>query len=110
MFKKLLLTIIFIAFLSPLAIAGEVTDQLTQLTEQQKQIQNAKQAWSKLEYAHRVLLEVNAAVQEIVDTGDFNLLPTKLKATLNAAWVEYKKCLAALQANPDIVEALEWRP
>ena len=110
MFKKILLTIVLIAFLSPLAIAGEITDQLVQLTEQQKQIQSAKEAWTKLEYAHRVLLEVNVAIQEIVDAGNFNLLPTELKVTLNTAWTEYKKCLAALQANPDIMEALEWRP
>ena len=110
MFKKLLITIILIGFLSPLAIAGEVTDQLNLVKEQEKQIQSAMQAWSKLEYAHRVLLEVNAAVQEIKDAGNFDLLPTKLKMTLNAAWTEYKKCLAALQANPDIMEAFQWRP
>lgn len=112
--KKLfsLITILFciVCLLPVLALAGEVTDQLNLVKEQQKQIQSAKQAWADLEYLHRVLLERNAAIQEIKDAGNFDLLPTKLKVTLNAAWTEYKKCLAALQANPDIVEAFTWRP
>jgi len=109
-FIKISLIILSLIFMAQSAFAGEVTDQLNLVKEQQKQIQSAMEAWSKLEYAHRVLLEVNAAVQEIKDAGNFDLLPTKLKVTLNAAWTEYKKCLAALQANPDIVEAFIWRP
>jgi len=107
--KKLLITILLIVFMVPCFVfAGEVTDQLDQMKAQQEQIERARQAWTQLEYAYRALTNCNAAVQKIVDDGDLDLLPTKLKVTLNAAWTEYKACLAALNANPDIVECFQW--
>ena len=86
---------------------------LTDLTEtwtESQQAQDAFSARAALEDATNNLDQATQRIQAIVDSGNFNTVPTDLKTALNDWWTILKDARAAIAANQDIVDVYLWRP
>ena len=82
MFKKLLLTIILIGFLSPLAFAGDVTVKSDILWQEKIEREAYITARATLQNLTNVLLEELARFNEIKQSGKFTTLPNELKIVI----------------------------
>jgi hypothetical protein len=78
--------------------------------QEKKQREDAFEVRAALENASNVLLEVTSRIQEIVDSGNFNTIPTDLKNALNRWWTIFKDAQADAQADAEIVQIYQWRP
>lgn len=65
------------------------------------------EARAALQNAYNVIVETNAKVQMLANSGDLNAVPTETKAALNAAWTTLKTAQTALEAA-NVQEALNW--
>ena len=86
-----------------------LTDLQTTWTEK-NQAEDAFSARAALEDATNNLDQATQRIQAIVDSGNFNTVPTDLKNTLNDWWTILKDARAAIAANQDIVDVYLWRP
>jgi hypothetical protein len=56
------------------------------------------------------IIEVNAAIREIVDGGSFASIPISIKSAMNEAWVATKALETKLTTDAEITEVLDWSP
>ena len=105
----ILAIVILVLGFGGVAQAGALTD-LEQCWTEQQQIRDAIAARAALEYATRVLDEAHQKIQELVDSGSFDTIPTDLKVALNAWWTIIKAARASIGANEDIMDVYNWRP
>ncbi len=82
-------------------------DTTWQEKEQREAAFNARAA---LETATTTLNEAHQRIQDIVDSGNFDTLPTDLKATLNNWWTIIKTARATIAGNVNIMTVYDWRP
>ena len=85
------------------------TDLDTTWTEKEQR-EDAFAARAALESVTRNLDETHQAIQAIVDSGNFNTLPTDLKSTLNDWWTVIKTARTSIGSNADIMTVYNWRP
>lgn len=85
-------------------------EDLKTIWKEKNQREDAITARATLENATMTLKECNRKIQEIVDSGNFNTIPTDLKQDLNAWWNIIKTARASIGSNPDIMAIYEWRP
>ncbi len=85
------------------------TDLDTTWTEKEQR-EDAFAARAALETATTTLNEAHQRVQAIVDSGNFDTLPTDLKATLNNWWTIIKTARATIAGNVNIMTVYNWRP
>jgi len=76
----------------------------------QEQSQDAFSARAALEDATNNLDQATQRIQAIVDSGNFDTVPTDLKTALNDWWTILKTARSAIAANQDIVDVYLWRP
>ena len=86
-----------------------LTDLQSTWTEKE-QAEDAFTARAALEDATNNLDQAHQRVQAIVDSGNFNTVPTDLKATLNDWWVILKAARTAIGQDSDIMDVYNWRP
>lgn len=86
-----------------------VTD-LNQTWTEKKQREDAFKARATLENCTFVLDECNRTIQDIVDSGNFNTIPSDLKNALNDWWAIVKTARASIGSNSDIMDVYNWRP
>jgi len=110
MFKKLLLIIIVIGFLSPLAFAGEVTIESDKLWQEKQEREAFITARATLQNLTDVLLENLNRFDEIKQSGNFTTLPDELKQVILRWEQAYKDVKALLMADAEIVEMYQWKP
>ena len=108
MFKKILLTIVLIAFLSPLAIAGEVTTKSDTLWQEKVEREAFITARATLQNLTNVLLEELARFDEIKQSGEFATLPNELKVVILRWEQAYKDLKTLLMADTEVVEMYQW--
>lgn len=77
---------------------------------EKEQREDAFQGRAALEDCTNNLDQCNATIQELVDSGNFNTIPTDLKQALNQWWTIIKTARTSIAANADIVTARNWRP
>ena len=87
-----------------------VVQDLNTSWEEKEQREAVFTARATLENMSNVLLEGNAQLQEIVNSGKFDTIPTDLKLALNRWWTIYKDAQSACQADGEIVDIYQWRP
>ena len=78
--------------------------------EEKQQREDLFKARAILENVSMVILEANSQIQEIVDSGNFDTIPTELKQALNRWWIIFKDAQIDAQADAEIVEIFQWRP
>ena len=86
---------------------------LTDLAEtwvEKNQAEDAFSARAALEDATNNLDQATQRIQAIVDSGNFDTVPTDLKTALNDWWTILKTARSAIAANQDIVDVYLWRP
>ena len=87
-----------------------VTTDLDDTLQSKTQADDAFTARAELERVSNTILELNTRIQEIIDSGNFNTIPTDLKQALNRWWIIYKDAETAAEADSEIVEMIQWRP
>ena len=86
-----------------------ITD-LNNSLEERRQREDLFKARATLENVSSVILEANATIQEIVDSGNFNTIPADLKQALNRWWTIFKDAQTDAQADAEIIQIYQWRP
>ncbi len=86
-----------------------LTDLDTTWTEKEQR-EDAFAARAALEDVTNNIEQANQAIQAIVDSGNFNTLPTDLKATLNDWWTIIKTARTSIGSDADIMTVFNWRP
>jgi len=86
-----------------------ITD-LDDTFQSKTQAEDAFVARSHLENASNTILELNAKIQKIIDSGNFNTIPADLKQALNRWWIIYKDAQIEAEADAEIVDIFQWRP
>lgn len=86
-----------------------LTDKITKLHAELTQRQKAQQARALLQNARSTILETNAQVKEIADSGSFETLDTEVKQALLAAWNVCKAAQTGFEENV-VAELLNWSP
>ena len=87
-----------------------VLEDLNNTWTEKEQAEDAFTARATLENASMVLNECHQKIQAIVDSGNFNTVPTDLKVALNDWWTIFKTARASVIANDDIMTIYNWRP
>ena len=87
-----------------------VLEDLNTTWTEKEQAEDAFTARATLENASMVLNEAHIKIQAIVDSGNFNTVPTDLKVALNQWWTIFKTARASILANADIMDVYNWRP
>ena len=87
-----------------------VLEDLNITWTEKEQAEDAFVARATFEKATKTIKECNQKIQEIVDSGNFDTVPTDLKAALNQWWTIMKVADAAIDGNADIMTIFEWRP
>jgi len=87
-----------------------VIDDLNNTWTEKEQAEDAFTARATLENATMVLDECHQKIQAIVDSGNFNTVPTDLKQALNAWWTIMKTARTSIAQNDDIMNVYNWRP
>ena len=77
---------------------------------EKEQREDAFAARAALESATQNLDEAHQRIQAIVDSGNFNTLPTDLKTTLNQWWTIIKTARTSIGSDADIMTVFNWRP
>ena len=77
---------------------------------EKEQREDAFAARAALESVTQNLDEAHQRIQEIVDSGNFNTLPTGLKSTLNDWWTIIKTARTSIGSDADIMTVFNWRP
>jgi hypothetical protein len=85
-----------------------LTDTLNEQQETGEQIDTAFEARAILENWTSVTEETHQKLQEILNSGQFNLIPTDLKTVLNNWWTILKTARPAVGTNAEIMEVLNW--
>ena len=65
---------------------------------------------SALEDCTNNLDQCDAAIQALVDSGNFGTIPVDLRTSLNDWWTIIKTARASIAADADIVTIFDWRP
>ena len=78
--------------------------------EEKEQAEDAFAARAALEDASNNLNEAHLAIQSIVDSGNFNKVPTDLKQALNRWWTIIKTARSSIGSDSEIMDILNWRP
>ncbi len=63
-----------------------------------------------LENCTNTIEETHQAIQALVDSGNFNTIPTDLKVALNQWWTIIKTARTSIGSNSDIMTVFNWRP
>lgn len=87
-----------------------VLEDLNTTWTEKEQREDAFAARAALENATRTLDESHQRIQAIVDSGNFDTVPTDLRVALNAWWNIIKTARMSIASNPDIMTIYEWRP
>ena len=85
------------------------TDLDTTWTEKEQR-EDAFAARAALENATNVIEETHQTIQALVDSGNFNTIPTDLKVALNQWWTIIKTARTSIGSNADIMTIFNWRP
>ena len=110
MFKKLLLSIILIGVLASPVFGQTITENLDAMKTNLNQASYQMNAFVLLQGNYKNTVEVNIAIQKLVDEGQFDQIPLNVKQALNQAWTALKNYIATIEANQNIMEAFEWGP
>ncbi len=86
-----------------------LTDLGTTWTEKEQR-EDAFNARAALENATNNIEQAHQQIQAIVDSGNFNTLPTDLKQALNQWWTIIKTARTSIIGNADIMTVFNWRP
>jgi len=87
-----------------------VTTDLNQTWEEKTQRESCFAARAALENCTSVVDETLQRIQEIVDSGHFDTIPSDLKQALNRWWNIYKAAKQSFVADPELIEIYQWRP
>ena len=87
-----------------------VTSELNASQTARNQTEDMFKVRASLENVSNVLLETNATIQAIVDSGNFNMIPADLKAALGRWWNIFKDAQTDAEGDAEIVEIYQWRP
>ena len=87
-----------------------VLTDLSNTWETKEQAEDAFAARAALENASNTLNEAHLSIQDIVDSGNFNTLPTDMKAALNRWWTIIKDARTSIGSDSEIMDILNWRP
>ena len=87
-----------------------VTQDLNNSWEEKEQREAVFTARAYLEDVTNVVTEVDAKIQEVIDSGHFDTIPQGLKDVLSRWYNRFKVLKAALEADAEIMEVLRWRP
>lgn len=87
-----------------------VIDDLNTTWTEKGQREDAFAARARLEDCTNSIEDCHQAVQAIVDSGNFNTIPTDLKNALNDWWVIIKTARTSIGSDSDIMDAFNWRP
>lgn len=85
------------------------TDLDTTFTEKEQR-EDAFAGRAALENATNVIEETHQTIKALVDSGNFNTIPTDLKQALNQWWTIIKIARTSIGSNSDIMEVFNWRP
>jgi hypothetical protein len=107
--KKLLVIIILVCMVVIPVLYASVGGKMDALNTSHEQTAKAIQARALLQGARAYLRQVNLQVKEIADSGTFETLDPSIKQALNSAWIITKQAEAALDANEEVTELLDWR-
>ena len=86
-----------------------LTDLDTIWTEKEQR-EDAFAGRAALENATNVIEETHQTIQALVDSGNFNTIPTDLKIALNQWWTIIKTARSSIGGNSDIMTVYNWRP
>lgn len=78
--------------------------------EEKEQREDAFNARAALENATNALDQAHQAIQAIVDSGNFNTIPTDLKSALDDWWTIIKTARTSIGTDADIMTIYNWRP
>lgn len=78
--------------------------------EEKEQREDIFKVRAILENLSSMILEANSQIQEVVDSGRFDTIPTDLKQALNRWWTIFKEAQSEAQADAEIVQIYQWRP
>ena len=85
------------------------TDLDTTFSEKEQR-EDAFAARAALENATNVIEETHQTIQALVDSGNFDTIPTDLKVALNQWWTIIKTARTSIGSNADIMTTFNWRP
>ena len=108
MTRKLIVIAALVIFCSMMALAA-VDDKFASLVSDTEQRQKVITARALLQNARSTIVETNAELQEIADSGSFDTVDVELKAVLIDAWQVVKDANDGF-SDPNIVKLLNWRP
>ena len=86
-----------------------LTDLQATWTEKE-QAEDAFAARAALEDVSNNLNEAHLRVQAIVDSGNFDTLPSSLKQALDRWWTIIKTARTSIGSDAEIMDILNWRP
>jgi hypothetical protein len=86
-----------------------ITTDLNDDWNQDQQLDDEFEARALLQNFRNVMNETHTSLDEIKDSGNFDLLKASIKSALNNAWTYLKTCQTGFE-DADIVEVLDWKP
>ena len=106
--KKLLLIIAIVLLGASTAFGQTIKDNLDTMFETRKQAVDVMNARDILDHVYSIAVEKNKEIQALVDSGNFDQIPSNVKTALNQAWTLTKQFIAAIEANQDIMDCFDW--
>ena len=108
MIKKILISIILIGILTGSAFAQTISENLQTIYDSRKQAVDIASARDMLDQVYVLAVEKNVEIQALVDSGEFDQIPLNVKQALNQAWTLLKNYIAAMEANSEIMECMDF--
>jgi len=108
MIKKIAIGVILIGALAGTAFGQTIKDNLDTMFETRKQAVDVMNARDILDHVYSIAVEKNKEIQALVDSGNFDQIPSNVKTALNQAWTLTKQFIAAIEANQDIMDCFDW--
>lgn len=87
-----------------------VTTDLEQCWAEKTQREAVFTARAALENCTNNIEECHQKIQELVNSGSFDTIPTDLKKALNAWWGIVKTARTSIGTDGSIMSVFEWRP
>ena len=87
-----------------------VQTDLDTIWSDSEQTRDTLKVRATLENCTNVIVETDQAIQRIVDSGDFALIPAELQTTYTNWWDSIKTARASIEADVKIGDAKDWTP
>ena len=86
------------------------TDDLNSLVTENREFTSSMMCLEHLTSFMDKVYSVDAEIQAIYDSGDYENMPLDVKTAFDAWWNIVKTARDAINANQDILDLYSWRP